>query len=133
MTDRRVTERRHRPLVAEPISRRADRRAFDRRDSPRLEIALDVREPGRKSRSCLGDISVAGASFVTTTPPLGDFVQVMFSVPTYAGPIVADAAVVARRGAVKGTQVSVVFTSIDVEAELAIAQWFDEVAVRPAA
>jgi hypothetical protein len=69
---------------------------------------------------------VGGASFVTTAPPLTDSVELLFTVPTYAGPIVASAVVVARRGLSKGTQVSVVFTDLDVEAELAIAQWFDE-------
>jgi hypothetical protein len=33
---------------------------------------------------------------------------------------------VARRGIEKGTHVSVVFTDLEVEAELAIAQWFDD-------
>ncbi len=126
MTDRRVAERRTRPLVAEALTRKKERRGDERRDSPRREIALDVREPGQKTRSCLGDLSISGASFVTSCPPAGDAVELMFSVPTYSGPIVASAVIVARRGAEKGTQVSVVFTDIDVEAELAIAQWFDD-------
>lgn len=86
---------------------------------------MDVREPGRKSRSCTGDLSVGGASFVTSAPPMGDSVELMFTIPTYAGPIIASAVIVARRGATKGTQCSVVFTDLEVEAELAIAQWVD--------
>jgi hypothetical protein len=128
MTDRRTQNRRLRDLVPEPLTRKKERRGDERRDSPRREIALDVREPGRKSRSCMGDLSIGGASFVTTAPPLGDSVQLLFTVPTYAGPIAASAVVVARRGQAKGTQVSVVFTDLEVEAELAIAQWFDEIA-----
>jgi hypothetical protein len=85
-----------------------------------------VREPGKKTRACIGDLSVGGASFITTAPPAGDSVELMFNVPTYAGPIVASAVVVARRGIEKGTHVSVVFTDLEVEAELAIAQWFDD-------
>lgn len=126
MTDRRVAERRNRPLIAEALTRKKERRGDERRDSPRREIALDVREPGQKTRSCLGDLSVSGASFITVAPPAGDSVELMFSVPTFTGPIIASAVVVARRGVEKGTQVSVVFTDIDVEAELAIAQWFDD-------
>src|SRR6478672_10313781 len=126
MTDRRTQSRRNRDLVPEPLTRKRERRGDERRDSPRREIALDVREPGRKSRSCMGDLSIGGASFVTTAPPAGDSVELLFTVPTYTGPIVASAVVVARRGLSKGTQISVVFTDLDVEAELAIAQWFDE-------
>jgi len=125
MNDRRLTERRTNSIVAEPISRKRDRRGEERRESPRREIALDVREPGKKSRSCVGDLSVSGASFITTTPPLSDSIQMMFTVPGYVGPIIASGVVVARRGAEKGTQVSIVFTDIDVEAELAVAQWIE--------
>jgi hypothetical protein len=126
MSERRLTDRRNRPLLQEPLARRAERRGDERRDSPRREIALDVREPGRPSRSCMGDLSVDGASFVTGAPPAGDLVQLMFSLPTYAGPIIAQGCIVGRAGAVQGTQVSIAFTDIDVEAQLAIAQWFDE-------
>jgi hypothetical protein len=124
--DRRLTQRRQRDLVPEPLTRRRERRGEERRDSPRREIALDVREPGRRSRPCMGDLSTGGASFVTTAPPAGDTVELMFSIPTYVGPVTALATVVGRRGVEKGTLVSVVFTDLDVEAELAIAQWFDE-------
>jgi PilZ domain len=130
MNDRRTTNRRTRELVPEPLTRRRERRGDERRDSPRREIALDVREPGKRSRPCFGDLSVGGASFVTTAPPAGDSVELMFNVPTYAGPIIASAVVVARRGVEKGTQISVVFIDLEVEAELAIAQWFDEEPLR---
>lgn len=126
MTERRAHNRRTRDLVPEPLTRKRERRGDERRDSPRQEIALDVREPGRKSRSCMGDLSVGGASFVTTAPPLGDSVELLFTLPTFVGPIIASAVVVARRGLPKGTQISVVFIDLDVEAELAIAQWFDD-------
>ena len=46
------------------------------------------------SRSCSGDLSVGGASFVTSAPPLGDSVELMFTIPTYAGPIIASAVIV---------------------------------------
>ena len=126
MTDRREQNRRTRSLVPEALTRKRERREDERRDSPRREIALDVREPGRKARSCMGDLSVGGASFVTTAPPSGDSVELLFTVPTFTGPIIASAVVVARKGLTKGTQVSVVFIDLDIEAELAIAQWFDD-------
>jgi hypothetical protein len=128
-TERRSQiDRRQRALVPEPLTRRGERRGGERRDWPRREVALDVREPGRPSRACVGDLSVGGASFVTTAPPVGDVVQLLFSIPTYIGPIEAAGVVVGRRGVERGTQVSVVFTELEVEAELAIAQWFDELA-----
>ncbi|MCC6337056.1 MAG: PilZ domain-containing protein [Myxococcales bacterium] len=124
MRDRRVrSERRERHLIPEPLERKKERREDERRDSPRRLIALDVREPGKKSRSCMGDLSVEGAAFVTTTPPAGDVVELMFSVPTYVGPIVTRGQVVGRHGLRTGVQVSAVFPDIDAEAQLAIAEW----------
>lgn len=135
MTERRIGSRRTRDLIPEPLTRKRERRGDERRDSPRWEVALDVREPGRPSRSCMGDLSVAGASFVTPEPPLGDAVELLFNVPTYAGPIIASAVVVARNASPdgKGVHVNVVFTDLEVEAELAIAQWFDDASPPPKA
>jgi len=99
------------------------RRQEERRDYPRFEVALDVREPNRRSRSCFGDLSPEGAAFVTTAPPLGDAVLLRFHLPNVDGPIVVAGRVVGRVGAKLGTQVSVVFTDIHVEAQLAIAEW----------
>ena len=126
MAERRVASRRTRNLVPEPLTRKKERRGDERRDSPRVEVALDVREPGRKSRACLGDLSVGGASFVVGEPLSGDTVELMFNLPTYVGPIVATAVVVGRQTVPKGQKLSVVFVDLDVEAELAIAQWFDD-------
>ena len=50
----------------------------------------------------------------------------MFTLPTYEGPITATGYVVARTGVPQGTMVSVAFADIEVDAQLAIAQWFDE-------
>ena len=128
MPDRRAgSDRRTRLAVPEALSRRAERREEERRDCPRKPIALDVREPGGRSRSCLGDLSVSGASFITTAPPAKELVELMFSLPTYVGPITATGWVVARTGLPEGTMVSVAFADIDIDAQLAIAQWFDEV------
>jgi hypothetical protein len=126
MRDRRTgADRRERPLIPEPLERKRERRGSERRDSPRRAIALDVREPGKQSRSCVGDLSVEGASFVTTTPPAGDVVELMFSLPTYVGPVITRGHVVGRSGLPSGVQVSVVFPDIDVEAQLAIAEWLE--------
>lgn len=126
MLERRTRSRRNRDLISEPLTRQRERRGDDRRDWLRKEIALDVREPGRKSRACIGDLSVGGASFVTTTPPYTDTVSVMFTIPTYVGPVIATGTVIARRAVERGAQISIVFTDLEVEAELAIAQWIDE-------
>jgi hypothetical protein len=83
-------------------------------------------EPGAAWRSCIGDLSVTGAAFVTGSPPAGDLVELEFSLPTFDGPITTSAFVVSRCGAFQGTQVGVAFTDIDVEMQLAIAQWLDD-------
>jgi hypothetical protein len=128
MPDRRACiDRRARIELPAPVPRQRERREEDRRDCPRRLIALDVREPGSPSRSCVGDLSVSGASFVTAAPPEGDLVELMFSVPTYTGPITATGCVVARSGLPQGTMVSVAFVDIDIDAQLAIAQWFDDI------
>jgi hypothetical protein len=126
MAERRVTNRRTRNLVPEPLTRKKERREEERRDSPRIEVALDVREPGKAGRSCVGNLSIGGASFVTAEPMTGDTVELMFSIPTYVGPIVAKAVVVGRQTFGQRQQVNVVFVDLDVEIELAIAQWFDD-------
>ncbi len=102
------------------------RRASERRDFPRAEVALDVREPGGRQRSCVGDLSPEGAAFVTTSPPFGDVVHLRFHLPSYDGPVFARAKVVSRSGEKAGAKIGVVFTDIDVDAELAIAQWLHE-------
>lgn len=123
--DRRLTERRAEAPETEYHERQRPRRTEERRDSPRWEVALDVREPHKKTRSCIGDLSVEGASYITTMPPMGDEVLLKFTVPTWEGPIVAKGRVVAREGAVQGAQICVTFTEIDLCAQLAIAEWFD--------
>ncbi|MBL8918570.1 MAG: PilZ domain-containing protein [Myxococcaceae bacterium] len=116
-------DRRSRDRRSERSVQFETRRVEERRDYPRFEIALDVREPSGRTRSCLGDLSPEGAAFVTTAPPLGDRVLVRFALPNTDGAIIAAARVVARSGVTAGTQVSVIFTDIHVEAQLAIAEW----------
>jgi hypothetical protein len=99
------------------------RRAEERRDYPRFEVALDVREPNGRSRSCFGDLSPEGAAFVTTAPPLGDVVLLRVHLPDLDGPIIAVGRVLARTGVSAGVQVGVRFTEIDIAAQLAIAEW----------
>ncbi len=116
-------ERRSRDRRAERSVQFETRRVEERRDYPRFEIALDVREPQGRSRSCQGDLSPEGAAFLTTTPPLGEWVLMRFYLPNVEGPIIAEGRIAARSGASQGTQVSVIFTDIHVEAQLAIAEW----------
>jgi len=103
----------------------SDRRAEERRDSPRTEVAYDFKELGGHWRSTLGDLSVEGAAFVTTAPPDGDVVMVKITVPTFSMPIFAIANVVSRRVAAEGIKVGLVFADIELEAQLAIAEWVE--------
>ena len=124
MSERRNrTDRRDQRTIHGP-----SRRSHERRDYPRPLVALDVREPGGRLRPCFGDLTPEGAAFITTTPPMGDLVELRFNLPCYEGPVFARAKVVARTGAVMGAQISAVFTEIEVEAELAIAEWLQGVA-----
>jgi hypothetical protein len=116
-------ERRSRDRRAERSVQFETRRSEERRDYPRFEIALDVREPLGRSRSCMGDLSPEGAAFITTAPPLGESVLLRFFLPNVEGPVVASARIIARSGTSLGTQVSVIFSDIHIEAQLAIAEW----------
>ncbi len=119
MHERRApTERRSRPKVS-------DRRNEERRDSPRTVIAYDFKEPGGTWRSTLGDLSVEGAAFITTAPPAGNVVVLKVSIPTFTVPIIAIGTIVSRVGQVEGAKLGLVFTDIDVEAQLAIAEWVE--------
>jgi hypothetical protein len=118
-----MRERRSRDRRGERTVQFETRRSEERRDYPRFEIALDVREPNGRSRSCIGDLSPEGAAFVTSVPPLGDSVLVRFHLPNAEGPVVAAGRVLSRTRASSGIQVSVRFTVIHIEAQLAIAEW----------
>ncbi len=104
----------------------SDPREFDRRDSPRREVAFDVIEPGQKPRSCVGDLSIGGVSFRSKVAPSGTLVDLTFSVPTLDAPICATAEVMKCEQVGANTIVHAVFAHISVEAELAIARWFDD-------
>lgn len=116
-------DRRSRDRRADRSVQFETRRMEERRDYPRFDIALDVREPNGRSRSCFGDLSPEGAAFVTTAPPLGDVVLLRMNLPNVDGPIIAVGRVLARTGVAAGVQVSVRFTEIDIAGQLAIAEW----------
>ncbi|MCA2981819.1 MAG: PilZ domain-containing protein [Myxococcaceae bacterium] len=121
MKDRRSHDRRADRSVQFEVRRREERR-----DYPRFEVALDVREPTGPSRSCFGDLSPEGAAFVTSRPPKGDVVLLRMSLPNVEGPVVAAGRVVARTAVAGGTQVSVRFCEIALFDQLAIAEWAQE-------
>ncbi len=103
----------------------SDRRNEERRDSPRTEVAYDFKEPNGTWRSTLGDLSVEGAAFITTAPPAGNHVVLKVSIPTFSMPIIAMATIVSRVGQAEGTKVGLTFTDIELEAQLAIAEWVE--------
>ncbi len=120
MNERRTLAERRTRMEMTP-----DRRLEERRDSPRTEVAYDVREPGQRWRSTRGDLSAEGAAFITTAPPLGHEIEMRVSVPTFSESIFARAVVVSRHGLLEGTKIGLVFTDIEVEAQLAIAEWVE--------
>jgi hypothetical protein len=102
-------------------------RGDERRDWPRREMCLEVKDGDGAWFSCLGDLSVEGAAFSTATPPTAEMVTVRFAVPTLAEPVIATAKVVARVGRWQDTHVSVQFLDLPIEHELALAAWFHAV------
>jgi hypothetical protein len=125
-------DRRSRDRRADRSVQFETRRREERRDYPRFDIALDVREPHGRSRSCFGDLSPEGAAFITTAPPMGDVVLLRMNLPNVEGPIVASGRVLARTGVSAGVQVSVRFTEIDIVGQLAIAEWAQDRLLSPA-
>jgi hypothetical protein len=115
---RSPSERRNRPKVT-------DRRSEERRDSPRTQIAYDFKEPNGLWRSTTGDLSVEGASFITTAPPVGDVIVLKVSIPTFAVPLVALGTIVSRVALREGAKIGLKFTDIGVEPQLAIAEWVE--------
>lgn len=60
-----------------------ERRAGDRRDSPRIPIKVWVRDPaaGGSFEERDGDIGVGGMYFIDRHPPIGTLVEVRFTLP----------------------------------------------------
>lgn len=79
-SDRRFKDRRGAPLVEEPVARRGERRAGDRRTSARAFVRLRVRERGaRDFAEKVGNVGLDGAYFVSRELPETSELDVRFA------------------------------------------------------
>jgi hypothetical protein len=119
--DRRHTQRRANRLVQVEHRRREERR-----DYPRLELSLEIKETTGRSDSHLANLSPEGFDYVCSTPPTDDTLLVRFALPTVKEPLRAHARVVGRAPDDGRVRVSALFTDIDIAAQLAIAEWVQD-------
>lgn len=120
MSDRRRTDRRTNAAVPEPLERKRDRRAEDRRDSWRRVTKLTV-VVGTSRQSVDAELGLGGASFSPTRPFTERTVVLELSVgPTTTLSLPAQVTRVAQRTHVR-------FEALDTKTELALARWLDAV------
>ncbi len=127
MNERRATERRHLALVTDSIERKQERRAEERRTSPRLPRRMWIEDPleGGIARVVEGEVGLGGASWTTPFAPLASNVEVRFRVPDHSEEIIATAAVLSAREEDSTMRVRVVFTDLALRSELALANYLD--------
>ncbi len=95
----------------------------ERREANRRKVTVVVTLPKELPRSFDGDVSLNGASFVTSLPIPGTSLALSFRVPTQSAPIVVQGWIIGRRPDADRTRVVVAFTNLDDDARLAIADW----------
>jgi hypothetical protein len=98
----------------------------DRRDSDRVPFRFAIREraQGGSFEERDGNLSIGGVYFSGQHPPTGSVVEVRFFLPGHAGEVTAVGEVirVSRADEQFGTHVR--FTEIPLDAELALARFF---------
>jgi hypothetical protein len=130
MPNRRSAQRRNNPATPEePISRQKERRAEDRRDSPRYPMSFLVRDAGDDNalwEEREGDLSIGGIHWKGKTPPVGAQVEVRFRLPGVPRELRARGEIIRLSTAGKTISFHVRFTELDVESELAVARYLDD-------
>lgn len=125
MPERRKTDRRSNPAVPEPLERKKERRAGDRRDSLRKKATFTVTD-GSTKHEVEGELGLGGASFVLPGPPAHDALVLELRVGKTTLRLpgrVTEAR--AARTAVR--HVHLKFDELDTRTELALAKWLDDV------
>jgi hypothetical protein len=127
MAERRTVQRRivkKRPPEPAP---RSDRRAGERRDSPRVPMAFLVRnlEEGGSYVEERGDLSLGGIYWTGRYSPGGTDVEVRFRLPRVTREIRAQGEIIRLDDQQGGVGFHVRFTQLDVESELAIARFLE--------
>ena len=130
MAERRATERRRSSNTpSEPISRQQERRREDRRDSPRYPMSFlvrDAKEDDALWEEREGDLSLGGIHWQGKTPPHGTEVEVRFRLPGVPKEIRAQGEIIRVSDGGKSISFHVRFTDLDVQSELAVAKYLDD-------
>jgi uncharacterized protein (TIGR02266 family) len=129
MAERRTVERRvveKRPPDSQP---RRERRGGERRDSPRVPMSFLVRDlaEGGSYQERIGDLSVGGIHWTGKYPPEGAEVEVRFRLPREPREIRARGEIIRLEAEGGGIGFHVRFTHLDVESELAVARYLEQV------
>ena len=128
MSRRANVERRRFDALGEPLERSRERRAEERRATPRLPQRLWIADPveGGVEKVFEGEIGLGGASWSALFPPLSNELEVRFRVPTSSEELRAQAKVIALQARGGETHVRVTFTDFALKSELALARYLDE-------
>ena len=119
------SERRRLGLVPENLERSGrDRRAEERRDSPRIPQRLWVKDDAESGLFHVfdGEVGLGGASWTTRWPPLDGNVEVRFRIPDLHEEVAAPARIVRVSEDGDEARVHVVFNKMKVRTELALAR-----------
>ena len=125
--NRRAQPRRNRLAISEGIERKGERRAEDRRDSPRIKRRLKISAAGEATvlQELEGEGSLGGASWKTRAwPPTGP-VLVRFRLPDVLGEVSAVARIIQAKRLGRVFEVHVRFVQMDLISELALARFLD--------
>jgi hypothetical protein len=127
MAERRSTERRIIEKRPADVAPRRDRRAEERRESPRVPMVFLVRdlEEGGSYVEAHGDLSLGGLYWTGRYPPEGKAVDVRFRIPRVPREIRARGEIIRIEQEGGGVGFHVRFTDLDVDSELEIARFLD--------
>jgi len=121
MAERRKSQRRTNPAVPEPLERRRDRRAEERRESTRRATELVVKS-GAARYPTTGELGLGGASFkLPVQPPKQLIIELSLEGRAHSLP----ASVTSGRSTKNGFDVHVAFEELSTPTELAVAKWLD--------
>lgn len=100
----------------------------DRRGSPRVPCALEVRYPGLGDRFEVteGSISLGGVDFIASRSAPESSLVVEVRLPVGASSIHTTAVPLSERPEEEGRRISASFIGLDIRTELALARWLDE-------
>jgi hypothetical protein len=114
-------------MISIPDRREDSERNDDRRDSPRVPIRLWARDlaEGGIFQVHHADIGVGGAFWTTRYPPLGTQVEIGFRLADQKRELRAAAKIVRTTSNGEEIGLHVLFTDLDVRAELALARYVE--------